>query len=101
MPEPNGDEKTRMSPHLVEAQDLGTDSILWAAGIEEMYDRLEQRAKDDDSIIMNKVQNVEMYVTQEGGSSIRGMVVVLTAQRIGREELERQQRQMMLQQGRR
>jgi hypothetical protein len=50
--------------------------------------RLSQRAKVEDSLIVGVVQAVGQHV------------VVITAQRIGREELEKQQRLQRMQGGR-
>jgi hypothetical protein len=96
--DPNGDgEKAPLSTHLVEVGDFSKDEA-WGPSIEAMYTRLHQRAKDDDSLILSVVQTVN--VTQEVQTRDNlfqpRLIVVLTAQRIGREELERQQRAIQI-----
>lgn len=84
----NGDKKSD-STHFVEVIDnwlLGRDDL--APEIEQAYIRLSDRAKKEDSLIVSVVQTIHPYVRLETAC----VLVVLTAQRINREDFERQQR---------
>lgn len=94
---PNGDEaKPPLSSHIVEVGDFSyTDG--WGPGIEEMYTRIRDRAQADDSLIVNVIQTVNVMQEVDKGNLFQPrIIVILTAQRIGREDLERQQRQMQI-----
>jgi hypothetical protein len=92
----NGDERVPLSSHIVESVHCGTDDV--GPEVEAAYGRLNARAKADDSVILGVVQGISTFVLQgEWGRAL----IVLTAQRIGREDLERAQRQSVIQGGRR
>lgn len=93
-------ENRELSTHIVEANDFGPE-VNWGREIELMYRRLKVRAKMDDSLILSVVQNINIYV-EPGEPGVRAetrLVVILTGQRISREDLERQQRAMQIAQG--
>lgn len=96
----NSDRDEPLSTHIVEANDLGPEAD-WALEIELMYKRIKERAQADDSLIMSVVQNVNVYVEpgEPGVAAEPRLVVILTAQRIGRDDWERQQRAMQIAQG--
>ena len=86
----NGDREmpTPISSHIVDVEDFSAD-LEWGPGIEKMYTRLAERAKEEDSIIVNMVQ----FITVVMDAALQPRAIVfLTAQRISREDLERQQR---------
>lgn len=100
MTEKNGDEKKPLSTHIVEVIE---EPVGWskspqslASLIQNGYAALNLRAKDEDSVILGVVQAVSTY--QSDGKPF--VLVVLTAQRIGREDLEKQQRAIQEQQQR-
>lgn len=87
----NGDgDKKPISSHLVETIDFPSTQSGLAEKIEQAYTSLAERAKAEDSLIVAVAQAVSAYAApgQIGGR----VVVILTAQRIGREDFERQQR---------
>lgn len=90
MAEQNGERaKKSDSTHFVEVIDnwaLGHDDL--GPEIEQAYIRLSDRAKQEDSLIVAVVQTIHPYV-RDGRACV---LVVLTAQRISREDFERQQR---------
>lgn len=89
----NGDSPPPLSTHLVEVIDVSlADESVCERAVEMAYTRLNTRAKNDDSIILSVVQTASTYVLQ----NVPCLTVVLTAQRISREDLERQQRAMQL-----
>jgi hypothetical protein len=80
-----------LSSHIVEVVSMAKCANIeeeLPGLIEQAYMRLSQRAKVEDSLIVGVVQAVGQHV------------VVITAQRIGREELEKQQRLQRMQGGR-
>jgi hypothetical protein len=98
----NGDEGPKLSSHIVEVVDepiLGGEISggSLSRSIEEAYRKLSERATREDSFILSVIQTVCTY-TVEGRLAFA--LVVLTAQRIGREDLEKQQRLQRMQGGR-
>lgn len=88
----DGDKPMPLSTHIAEV----VDTPIWGdvrgklgLFIEEAYTRLSDRAKREDSLIVNVIQSVNTY-TLEGDHAY--VLILLTAQRIGRDEFERQQR---------
>jgi hypothetical protein len=91
----NGDEDRPkpVSSHIIEV----VDTPIWGEKVgdelsqkmEAAYTRLSDRAKREDSLIVNVIQSVNTYTLN--GERAYAMIV-LTAQRIGRDDFERQQR---------
>lgn len=85
----DGEKPKSVSLHMVEAfHEYTAETGNLAAGIEAAYTRLSERAKTEDSLIVTVSQAMSTYTV--GDSSF--VLVVLTAQRISREDFERQQR---------
>ena len=102
----NGDEEDerKLSTHIVMLVDLPTpDSGIagdhTALAIEAAYDALARRAKQEDSFILNVIQSVNVYQTVTGTTIGSRVLITIVAQRIGREDLERQQRLQRMQGG--
>jgi hypothetical protein len=100
---PNRDETivppVKLSTHIVEVVDTpiwGVFAGVLSGLIEEAYRALAVRAAREDSLILAIVQTVSTYTIEQNKAFA---LVVITAQRIGREDLERQRRQQLLQQG--
>ena len=92
----DGESTPPLSTHLVEVVDvsLANESDV-ERGIEAAYTSLQSRAKAEDSLIVSVVQTASTYVF----NNVPCLTVVLTAQRIGRDDLERQQRLQRMQGG--
>lgn len=87
----NGDgDKKAVSSHLVETVDVLTMDSNLSRKIEQAYTSLAERAKAEDSLIVAVAQAVSTYAVP--GETSGRVMVILTAQRIGREDFERQQR---------
>ena len=93
--EPNGDVHLKISTHIVVMVDVPTPDTEsgehQAIAIEAAYDALAKRAKSEDSFILNVVQTVNVYQTVSGTTIGSRLLVMITAQRISRAELEQQQ----------
>lgn len=100
----DGEEEPKLSTHIVMMVDLPTPAqavggVDHAGEIEAVYNALAQRAKDEDSFILNVVQSVNVYQIDTGTSIGSRVLITIVAQRIGREDLERQQRLQRMQGG--
>ena len=99
--EGNGEGVPRVSTHIVEVITLayhGSERASYLAReIEEAYTRLSERAKNEDSMILNVVQSSPVFCSiVENNAVINFVVITITAQRIGRADLEHQQRMARL-----
>lgn len=96
----NGDEPKALSSHIVEAVNMpiwgekGRDEL--SQKVEAAYTRLSERAARENSLILGVVQAVSAYSLLEEQAYV---LVMLTAQRISREDFERQQRAAQIAQG--
>jgi hypothetical protein len=93
----NGDMEPRnLSTHIVKILDIycpGNDTDgLQETALEAAYSDLAKRAANEDSFILNVVQSVNVYHRTDGPGNGSRMIVTIVAQRISREELEKQQR---------
>lgn len=104
----NGDsDKPQVSSHIVQIVDIQVpvpgvvSEEDCASYLESAYQKLADRAKAEDSFILNVVQTLNVYQVIDVESSLIKcrMLVTITAQRIGREDLERQQRLQRMQGG--
>jgi hypothetical protein len=97
----NGDGETKppLGTHIVEVIDVaheGANRSKDLAGLIELgYTALSDRAKREDSFIINVIQSVTPYVVGE----FSFVLVTLVAQRVGRDDLEKQQRLHRMQGG--
>jgi ABC-type sugar transport system ATPase subunit len=101
----NGDEGPTLSTHIVMVVDLPVpdehSGEHQGLAIEAAYDALARRAKAEDSFILNVVQTVNVYQVLHVAENLfhSRLLVTITAQRIGREDLEKQQRLQRMQGG--
>ncbi len=86
----NGDGETKkLSSHIVEVVLTISDNPAYIGeAIEAAYTSLAERAERENSLIVGVVQAVSTYVSDGAPCKL----IVLTAQRISREDFERQQR---------
>ena len=100
----NGDEPRKVSSHIVRILDRNVDVMPIEQQEQEIidgYQSIAQQAKDEDSFILSVVESGLMYtkIDPANGTAEYRERVRLTAQRISREDFERNQR--LAQMGRR
>jgi hypothetical protein len=100
--EPNGDQPKKVSTHICKIVDmvipLEVSALAQEKAVEDAFQAISDRATQEDSFILTVAHSVQLYQVIDAAMKVEEhrMLVTIVAQRIGREDLERQQRAQAL-----